>query len=421
MQEYFDQFSKNIRLTKAQSKDAKKKYTWVCRTLHKHYYPDRKYNWSTKYLFWSYKKKTNVRPLTTLQDVDTVFIMPKEEFEKYDKRENGQSDLLQKIREILKDTYATTEGVKARWKVVKIEFTDWTHNVEVLPSWENDNGTFTIPDSYNWWSWQTFDPRKEVENFEDSNLKTDWLTVKLARIIKTWKRFAKGCGIKSFEIDRFVVDFLEDYEYEGKYYGVLVLDFFQFIFPKVNPEDSSYVNTWIKRAKKALAYEEEWKYEHAVEKWRKVFGKCFPKSSNKNLINKTLNVPETEEFIEDRVASINIDPTYIVRLECHVSQDWWRETLLSKLKFINVKKKLRFTFNTNVPWPYNVMWKVRNYWAEAEKVKKLRWEISLDSWKNEKKEDSQYNGEHLIECYIIKNNVCVARGRLVVPIRRWLL
>jgi hypothetical protein len=33
-----------------------------------------------------------------------------------------------------------------------------------------------------------------------------------------------------------------------------------------------------------------------------------------------------------------------------------------------------------------------------------------------KKEESNFRGPHYVECYIVKNNVCVGIGRIDVPI-----
>lgn len=76
-----------------------------------------------KYLFGSYKTKTNVRPLTEDQDVDVLFKIPQSTYDKFDKYEsNGQAALLQEVRNILKEKYTTTDTIKAWGKVVLVQF-----------------------------------------------------------------------------------------------------------------------------------------------------------------------------------------------------------------------------------------------------------------------------------------------------------
>ena len=63
MEREFLDFINEITLTHCQYEDAKTKYTGVCQKLYSHYY-DGEYDDGKKYLFGSYKTKSNVRPLT---------------------------------------------------------------------------------------------------------------------------------------------------------------------------------------------------------------------------------------------------------------------------------------------------------------------------------------------------------------------
>jgi hypothetical protein len=99
MKDQFKKFADNIRLTDNQEEDAKTKYSGVCEKLHTSYYKT-DYNGNSKFLFGSYKTKTNVRPLTVKQDVDVLFKIPKDTFEKFrDYKTNGSAALLQEIRD----------------------------------------------------------------------------------------------------------------------------------------------------------------------------------------------------------------------------------------------------------------------------------------------------------------------------------
>lgn len=113
MKDEFKSFCEKIRLTDAQEEDAKTKYNGVCKKLHDSYYTD-SYTGSTKLLLGSYKTKTNVRPLSEDQDVDVLFKIPEETFKKfYQYQSNGQSALLQEIRNFLNEKFSTTEEIRA--------------------------------------------------------------------------------------------------------------------------------------------------------------------------------------------------------------------------------------------------------------------------------------------------------------------
>ena len=69
---------------------------------------------------------------------------------------------------------------------------------------------------------------------------------------------------------------------------------------------------------------------------------------------------------------------------------------------------------TNCPPPYKVFWKVKNVGVEAEKRNMLRGEIYEKG--NSIVEHSNFFGKHYIECYIVKNGVCVAKDKVDIPI-----
>lgn len=81
--------------------------------------------------------------------------------------------------------------------------------------------------------------------------------------------------------------------------------------------------------------------------------------------------------------------------------------------------QLKFQATSNVPGPIQYWWKVRNYYEEARAVnegKGLRGEIKQGEPAGIKTESTLYKGTHYIECYIIKDDVCVAKNLLFVPI-----
>jgi hypothetical protein len=87
MEEYFNKFLENIELTSNQKEDAKTKYKGVCKKIHDYYY-ENEYNGNTTFLFGSYKKKTNIRPIISEQDVDVLIKLPIEIYNQYNLLQN---------------------------------------------------------------------------------------------------------------------------------------------------------------------------------------------------------------------------------------------------------------------------------------------------------------------------------------------
>lgn len=90
---------------------------------------------------------------------------------------------------------------------------------------------------------------------------------------------------------------------------------------------------------------------------------------------------------------------------------------MSKIPFLKTGEKLNFFIaRNNVSKPYKVLWKVRNCGAEAIRRNCIRGQIFDDNGSEQITETSDFRGLHFVECYIIKNNVCVTRDRIEVPI-----
>ncbi|WP_034442372.1 nucleotide-binding domain-containing protein [Butyrivibrio sp. AE2032] len=154
--------------------------------------------------------------------------------------------------------------------------------------------------------------------------------------------------------------------------------------------------------------------------WREQINDVFSNismSAGKKSNVRTFN--DTEEFIED-IFPVCIK--YSCRVTCKVSGDGWTDTLIrdyfSKFRrFIphNFTVKCSLTY-TDCPGIYSVYWKVKNVGVEAERKNCLRGRIEERG--KSIKEPTSFYGYHYIECYIIKDKVCVARTRVGIPIDR---
>jgi hypothetical protein len=419
IQKQFEQFYENIKLTPLQKEDAKKKYDGVCKKLHDCYYPDSEYNGQTKLLIGSYGKRTNIRPP---RDVDVIFIMPEDKFEQYDDNQsNSQSQLLQDIKKVLSKKYSTTDKIKGRGKVVLIEFADGTHNIELLPAWEQAGGKFKIPNTEDGGSWEIWDSREEIKRITESDLGTNGTTRALIRMIKKW---SENCTarLQSYQIENKVLDFFAIDKFSNKEYPILARDFFDYFFKTTTERDlQSHLNTALSRATNACEFEEEDKPDKAVEEWQKIFGDDFPKSNDEIDELQKKYPSDKEEFLErDYGISTKLNPQHVLKIDAVVTLNGFRDNWLSKFItknffFLKKEKKLVFKIIENtVPPPYQIKWKVRNFGEEAKKD--LRGEIVDDFGHENKEEHTKYLGKHYVECYIIKDNVCVAKDRIWVPI-----
>ena len=128
---------------------------------------------------------------------------------------------------------------------------------------------------------------------------------------------------------------------------------------------------------------------------------------------------DQEQYIDD-MFPVNLNHT--VNVTCMVSGNGWRPRPIQKFlsllqKYLPHNFEIRCSVaSTTVPHPYDVYWKVKNVGPEAERRNQLRGQIVNKG--NSIVEHTNFFGNHYIECYIVKNGICVAKKRIDVPIGR---
>lgn len=310
----FSEFCENIKLTSAQYADAKTKYDNVCKTLHNYYYPSTFYNGSTKFLIGSYGKETAIRPPG---DVDVIFKIPFHTYKRFSDNKTGPKGLLEEVKSILKNTFTTTDKIRANGMVVEVAFS--TFDIEVLPAFEwtieDYRGQYQIPEmssasfaiskllypqygleptsSALWGSWKRIDPKKEIEDLNTSNYIYAGNTKQLIKMMKMW---LVNCNvpIKPVVIERIAIEFMSTFEYNTSrsiFYDYMIRDFLLFLKNKKNTtifmpginEDIKIGEDWFSKAEtaysravKACEYESMIKEFDAANEWKKIFGNDYP-------------------------------------------------------------------------------------------------------------------------------------------------
>lgn len=195
--------------------------------------------------------------------------------------------------------------------------------------------------------------------------------------------------------------------------------------------DTQKMTNWKNRLKSKLEdldvlFKGDCTKEDALQAWYGFFNHDFwseqlSESSNYSQFSTKPVRPfsDTEQFIED-LYPVNL--SYSCKISCYVSGDGWRPKLLSEfLSLLRCYLPHNFEIRcvmeyTNCPPPYKIFWKVKNVGPEAERRNQLRGQI-VEKGKT-LVEHSRFFGNHYIECYIIKNGVCVAKSRIDIPIGR---
>ena len=355
-------------------------------------------------------------------DIDVIYELPDEVFERFDDYEsNGQSQLLNEIRDTLKEKYPSTD-IKGDGQVVVISFTKY--KIELVPGFKQEDNSYKYPDTHDSGSWKITKPIPEIE--EANNMISNTSTYRdICQMIRECKA-NNGVTMCGLLIDTLIKDFLDDnseYKWKSKddYYNLLKS---VFKFLSEQDEDRKQWNAmgsnqiienknfnFIKKSKKA--YNKLSNSTDESSTLRELFGSRFPISEQSA---NEYGHSDGEQFIEE------IYPVYIMyslKIDCEITQNGFRTGLLSefiKKKFmIKQNRKLKFMIVENdIPKPYEIYWKVRNVGYEAIRRNCIRGQIKKGV--EYLSESTNFYGPHYVECYIIKDGICVARDKISVSI-----
>lgn len=243
----------------------------------------------------SYGRGTAIQGIS---DLDVIFRLPYSEYEKYNKYStNGQSALLQAVRNSLQKTYSSSH-VGGDGQVVAINFKDGI-TFEIVPGFLNkDDISFTFPDSNGGGSWRTTNPRAEIKAVADRDKACNGNLIRLCRMMRAWKNtWAVPMG--GLLVDTLAYQFIDTWTYKDKsyfYYDYMSRDFFAWLSKQSEeqnhwraPGSGSYVRVGgafqykAKRsyniALEAIAHEQHKPTSQeysAKQKWREIFGTSFP-------------------------------------------------------------------------------------------------------------------------------------------------
>lgn len=294
--------------------------------------------------------------------------------------------------------------------------------------------------------WRSRDPRAITNWFLEKNKDNNYNLREIVRIIKmfsksrTWWKMPGGL-IQSVLVEEQIQ---ENDRLDVAFYNTIDAIKTRLFFRKnvYNPVDSSNlilkqkdrteINNLYNRLSThienlSILFDDECSKNDALEAW----GEFFNHSYWNNLLSESdqsilksasasYDYDETEEFIE-QLFPVDINTRYNLKINCKVTQDGWRTDLLRNLlrkgMFLRRKKDLCFYIEENtVPQPYQVYWKIRNCGDLAKQRNCIRGQILKDEGKEQRIEKTSFRGAHYVECYIVKNKVCVARDRIDVPI-----
>ena len=241
---------------------------------------------SDSFLTGSYSRHTMIAPLKEA-DVDIFVVLDSDYYE-----QNGQTNLLDKVRRVLLKTYPDTPRISRNGQAVTITFTDF--KVDVVPAFYREGEGFLIPNSITK-RWISTNPKVHVEIMNNENEAHDGDLVPIVKMIKGWNRNINHAFV-SFYLELLAVNIFKN---------VTILDYpsgMRYFFDKgrekikykvkdpvnygenINPLDTvstvkDAVNRFENAYKLAKNAEDDARNGYtaaAIEEWRGIFGDYFP-------------------------------------------------------------------------------------------------------------------------------------------------
>lgn len=284
----FEQFCKDIRIDPVNISNIQKRYGNITQRLNKDYY-DRDSKTENSLYVGSYGRDTDVN----VSDIDMIFRLPYEVYAKFNAyTSNGQSALLQEVKNSIRKTYDSTH-LRGDGQVVVIKWTDGII-FEIVPVFINKDKSYTYPDTNNGGSWKVTNPKPEIKAIKDMNDQCNKNLKRLARMVRIW-RDEKNLKMGGLLIDTLAYDFIRNWEHKDKsylYYDYMTRDFFKYISEfdntrqfwyapgsnqKVYKKDNfkSKAKSAYENALEAIKHEVKEEDYSANKKWREIYGSKF--------------------------------------------------------------------------------------------------------------------------------------------------
>lgn len=220
--ENFHRFCSNL-IVSNQS-DISRRYRAITRRLNAEYWGTTSESSHSLYI-GSYGRNTAIDGLS---DLDMLFRLPYNVYARVNGySSNGQSALLQEVRQSIKKTYSQTD-VGGDGQVVVVPFSDGI-TFEVLPVFLNrDDESYTYPDANNGGSWRVTNPSPELAAMAKRDSEVGGNLRRLCRMMRAWRR-KWSVPIKGLLLDTLAYRFIEAWPHKNKsyvYYDWMVRDFF---------------------------------------------------------------------------------------------------------------------------------------------------------------------------------------------------
>lgn len=391
----------------------------------------------------SYKQKTIIRPVSEDYEFDVDLLYEMQIVDGWEPK-----DYLKNIADEFTDTdrYKDKVDTKNKSRCVTIDYESDFH-IDVIPTIKTDQGSLIMNKNTN--EFEVTDGDGYVQWFENQTVITNGYLVETVRLIKYIRDTQEEFEAKSILLTTllgnqvYTTDAFEIFTDLPTTLKILVDRLDQFL--QTNPNMPTVTNPtlpeeefnrhWDQKKystfrdaihdllnKINTAYTDSNK-EESIKKWQIIFGDNFPSSVSDLEHGSTLPAYQLGDYSHFEPIKWDENLIYNVRIDGYLYS--FDKTKL----FRGINSDARFGSNLSIkyvakphcPAPYTIHWQVVNTGTHAASLgpKGLRGQIFISSnqgLSSVQWETSLYTGKHWIECFIVKDDICVARRKFLINI-----
>lgn len=392
----------------------------------------------------SYAHKTIIKPVKASHEFDADILLYLEEYTDWE-----AEDYVQELYQCFRDNSTYRDKVSRKTRCVTIQYANDFH-IDVVPFLERHGEKYVTNRHEN--NFELTNPEKYTEWLDERNRITKHHFVKVIRLLKYIRDYKQTFAIKSIILNTLLGEQVNDaalLEDENCYSDVPTTLYTIMKKLKSYVKDHEYMPTiadpgetgenlgdrwhqdgWAVFRTKMIYYSDkiteaydETDKEKSLNKWQEVFGDCFKKPECKSEESATeshrslVSYNNTEQQIADLGFPLRINPVYKVRLTARVNKKIGHRhyDLHTQGNKVGRGRQITFTVkNFNIPQPYTIYWKTLNRGQNAIESNCIRGQIMAGGITHQ--EPTSFTGNHFVECYIVKDGICVAKDRQSVII-----
>lgn len=394
----------------------------------------------------SYAHKTIIRPVKEGDEFDADLLLYMKEMESWE-----ASDYVEQLYKAFRSSGVYRDLAKRRSRCVVLDYAGDFH-LDVVPYLERHDAKYITNRHEN--CYELTNPEGFSAWLDGQNRVANGYLLKVIRLLKYLRNFKRTFSVKSIVLTTLVGERVNDAALlvdKNAYHDVpstmrtvmnslsTYLEANEDLPSIMDPSDTGenlsdrwHQDGYATFREKIISYAKKFDeaflepdQDKSIVLWQGIFGEAFKKPEEKpeektaRALVDSRSFRNTEQSLSSLGIKLLLDARHHVRIQGHVlKRDGFRTfDLASNGNTVRIGRNIRFSItHCDVLWPYQIYWKVRNRGPEAERQDCIRGEIVKGSrvWKID--EQTNFPGPHYVECYIVKEGVCVAYDRQPVNI-----